>query len=362
MSPEAPPYGGMALQAGLLRDLLTRDGNSVVFVASNCSFGESLRFLEHVPCVRTVSRFLVVCIKLCKNVSQVDVVHVLAASWFYFFAVVVPAVLIAKAGHKRVVLNYRGGDAERFFARFRRVIQPVFRMADTVTAPSEFLGRLIERYFAVPVSVVGNILDRSAFPYRERIAFGPRIVVARHLEEIYGVESVLKAFRLIQDSYPSASLAVAGTGSQESSLRAMAAELNLRNMRFLGHVAHRDLPAIYDEHDVFLNGSRVDNFPGALLEASATGLVVVSTGAGGIPFMYRHGENALLVPPGDWQALARAVITVLESPCLARKLATAGIALAESCEWAKVSESVYGAYGFKRNSQTGALAAAPQSS
>src|SRR5690348_445488 len=115
VSPEPPPYGGMALQARLLKDLLTRDGYTVLFLASNCSFGERLRFLERVPFVRTAARFLFFCVRLCSNVPRVDVVHVLAASWFYFFAVVAPTVLVARAARKRVVVNYRGGDAERFF-------------------------------------------------------------------------------------------------------------------------------------------------------------------------------------------------------------------------------------------------------
>ena len=69
-------------------------------------------------------------------------------------------------------------------------------------------------------------------------------------------------------------------------------------MRFLGYVDRQKLPAIYSECDILLNASRVDNFPGSLLDASAAGLAVVSTNAGGIPFIYTDGENALLVEVG----------------------------------------------------------------
>ena len=174
------------------------------------------------------------------------------------------------------------------------------------------------------------------------------MIVARQLEKVYGIELVLRAFAVVQQRYGDASLVVAGAGSEEANLRALADELKIENVRFLGFVAHRDLPRLYDENDIFVNGSRVDNFPGALLEASAAGLVVVSSAAGGIPFMYQDGENALLVEPGDWQALARALERVLQEPRLAAKLARAGVSLAESCDWGSVREAVYKAYRLER--------------
>jgi phenylacetate-CoA ligase len=95
-----------------------------------------------------------------------------------------------------------------------------------------------------------------------------------------------------------------------------------------------------------LNASRIDNFPGALLEGSAAGLIVVTTAAGGIPAIYEHEKTALLVEPGDWEALGRAVIQVLRSNALAGDLSMAGAAMARSCAWPRVRRAVYRAYGF----------------
>jgi glycosyltransferase involved in cell wall biosynthesis len=345
VAPQAPPYGGMALQGSLLARLLREDGHSVVYFPSNLQFPKWLSFVDRVPGLRTAVRHLLTWWKLWKQVRSVEVVHVLAASWLYFFAVVAPATIVGKCRGKRVILNYRGGDADRFFRHWGRAARPIMQMADVITAPSQFLANLIRHYFGRPVTIVSNILDGSAFRFRERERIAPRLVVARQLEKIYDIESVLRAFGAIQKRYPNASLAVAGTGSEEKRLRALAGDWNLRNATFLGHVAHRDLPAIYDQYDIFLNASRVDNFPGALLEASAAGLVLVSTAPGGIPFMYEHGKNALLVTPGDWEGLARNVELVLESPALARQLALAGTDVVRSCEWAAVRESIYDTYG-----------------
>jgi len=347
----------MALQSQLLAKLLGEDGGTVVFLASNFRLPAGLCWAERVPGLRTIFRFFLVWFKLWAMVRQVDIVHVFAASWLYFFLVVAPAVIVARTLGKRIVLNYRGGGAERFFDFYSWVVAPIFKLAHAVTAPSEFLAKPIRARFSVPVSIVPNILDSHAFPFRERVAVRPRMLVARHLEEIYDVESVLKAFRLIQEHYPEASLVIAGTGSREEHLRSLVVRWDLKNVRFLGHVARPDLGAVYDECDILLNASRIDNFPGTLIEASGAGLVVISTRAGGIPWIYEDRKSALLVDVGDASELARAACAVLANASLGKKLTTAALEVARGCHWSEVRKRLYYVYGFK--SELGEFETAP---
>lgn len=349
IAPGPPPCGGMALQALLLAKRLREDGITVSSFASNFALPKLFHCFDRVPIARTLIRALAIWAKLEKQARHVDVIHVFGASWLYFLLVVTPSVVIGKLLRKRVVLNYRGGHAGRFFRYWGWAAAPVLRMADIITVPSPFLAEIISKQFRLPSTVVRNLLDESVFRWKRRTTIQPRIVVARHLEEMYGIESVLRAFRIIQQRYPEASLAVAGVGRLRERLGALAREWNLRSVDFLGHVAHENMQQIYDRCDIFLNGSLVDNFPGALLEASAAGLVVVSTGAGGIPSMYENGKDALLVPPGDWQALAAAAEQVLASPALAQRLINGGVALARSCYWTTVRGSIYRTYGFSQD-------------
>jgi glycosyltransferase involved in cell wall biosynthesis len=343
VSPSPPPYGGMALQAGLLGKLLRVDGFTVRLFPSNFRLPGPL---ERVPGLRTLARLCMIWWKLSGEARGAAVVHVFAASWAYFFLVVWPSVVVGRYCGAKVILNYRGGEGDRFFKWFGWAVWPAFRLASVVTVPSAFLGGILYRRFGIRALTVSNILDLSRFQYRERSQFRPRLLVTRHLEKMYDVESVLKAFRLVQSDRPSASLWIAGTGSQSEHLKALAAAWDLKNVRFLGHVAHQDLPRIYDECDILLNGSRIDNFPAALLEGSSAGLVVVSTCAGGIPFVYQDQENAILVERGDWRGLARGVEHVLDSPSFARSLAESARLLAKACDWHEVRRSLYTAYGF----------------
>jgi len=94
-----------------------------------------------------------------------------------------------------------------------------------------------------------------------------------------------------------------------------------------------------------VNASLVDNFPGALLEASAAGLVVVTTAAGGIPFIYENGRTAFLVKPGDSSALAESIEYILEHRGVAMRMAEAARTVASPCEWSEVRKQLFYAYG-----------------
>jgi len=335
----------MALQAALLKQLLEKDGAAVSFLASNFDLPDKLRSWQHVTGVRTIVRSILIWIRLWRAVRQVDVVHVFAASWLYFFVVVCPSILVGQALRRRTVLNYRGGDAGAFFRRWGGLVKPIVRAATIVTAPSQFLAQLIQTTFGVPVTVVPNILDTSAFPFQHRSTFEPRLLVNRTLEKLYDIPSVLRAFRQIRESYPDASLWIAGTGTEEPQLRSLAAAWKLDGVRFLGHIDHAELPAIYGQRDILVNASTVDNFPAALMEASAAGLVVVSTDAGGIPFLYRNESSALLVRVGDWQALSTAVDRVIRDPAMAARLAGEAHGLTRQCSWEMMRQPLYAAYG-----------------
>jgi glycosyltransferase involved in cell wall biosynthesis len=346
IAPQAPPYGGMALQAEKLVRLLRKEGHSVVYLASNLPFPNGLGFVARLRGVRPFVRSIVMATRLWAELRRADVVHVLAASWLYFFLVVAPAVLLARLSGKRAIINYRSGEGREFFRRYGFLAAPVFRLAGEITAPSRFLAEAIRERFGLTVKIVPNIVDLKAFRYHQRSRFQPRLLVTRHLEKIYGVDLVVRAFESVQKRFPEASLEIAGSGGEEGPLRQLVAKSGLKNVHFCGYVPHADLPALYERSDILLNGSHVDNFPGSLVEASAAGLAVVSTNAGGIPAMYENGKTAILVDPGDWQGLADGVQALIDTPSLGVRLTLAAFQLCRQCEWENVRELLYESYGF----------------
>jgi glycosyltransferase involved in cell wall biosynthesis len=127
-----------------------------------------------------------------------------------------------------------------------------------------------------------------------------------------------------------------GDGSRERTLRA-AAELGVSDrLTTPGLVTRDQVPEWLDAGDVFLNTTDVDNTPLSVLEALASGLCVVTTEVGGIPYLVRHETEALLVPRDDTASMAAAVRRILRDPALAARLSEQGRQRAAGCDWSVV--------------------------
>ncbi|GAG24764.1 unnamed protein product, partial [marine sediment metagenome] len=100
-----------------------------------------------------------------------------------------------------------------------------------------------------------------------------------------------------------------------------------------GPVPKLEVPIRLSQHDVFLNTTNVDNTPVSVIEAMALGMCVVSTDVGGIPYLLDDGHNALLVPPGDPEAMAAAVRRVLTEPGFAGTLSNNARTSARLYDW-----------------------------
>ncbi|MGE0131166.1 MAG: glycosyltransferase family 4 protein, partial [Blastocatellales bacterium] len=81
------------------------------------------------------------------------------------------------------------------------------------------------------------------------------------------------------------------------------------------------MPAVYDAHDVYLMANDIDNMPNSVTECFAAGLPVVTTNAGGLPYMMKHGETGLMVQRGDHESLAANAIRLIEDQALAAGIA-----------------------------------------
>ena len=94
-------------------------------------------------------------------------------------------------------------------------------------------------------------------------------------------------------------------------------------VRFLGAGTRDDVISLFRAVDVALVTSSWENLPHTLMEALAAGTPVIATHVGGIPEVLRDGENGLLIPPADVDALAAAIDRLLRDHVLRASLAAA---------------------------------------
>jgi glycosyltransferase involved in cell wall biosynthesis len=95
--------------------------------------------------------------------------------------------------------------------------------------------------------------------------------------------------------------------AHHAGIRAMLSEEANARLELLHWTSQDELRAIYDTHGFFLFPSFFEGFGKAFLEAMSRGLVVIASDVGGMHDVIRHGENGVLVPPGDAEVLADAV-------------------------------------------------------
>jgi glycosyltransferase involved in cell wall biosynthesis len=311
--------GGQAVQAHLLREHLTTDGWDVTFVPINPTFPAGVAWLRSIPRARTLLNQGLYLPSL-RALRHVDVVHVFCASYWSFLLAAVPALLVGRALHKRVVLNYHSGEAADHLARWGALVHPWLRLADEIVVPSQYLARVFARY-GHRARVVHNAIDLDRFAYRDRASLRPALLSNRNLESHYGVDNTLRAFALLQGERSDAELVVAGSGSEETKLRTLAEALGVEHVQFAGKVTPDAMPRLYDQADVFVNSSTIDNQPLSVLEAFAAGVPVITTPTGGIADLVRDGETGTLVAAHQPAAMATAVASVLQHPARAREMA-----------------------------------------
>ncbi|HZS70363.1 MAG TPA: glycosyltransferase family 4 protein [Candidatus Acidoferrum sp.] len=317
IAPTLEIIGGQAVQASrLLERLRAEDGIEVSFLPINPRLPAFIRKLKY---VRTVVNFLVFAILLIRRAPSCDVMHVFTAAYSSYFLWTVPATVAGKLLGKKVIVNYRDGQGGDHLRRSRLAVATL-RLPDAVVAPSDYLVDVFAGFGLRAVSIP-NFIDAARFRFRDRTPLRPVFMTNRGLEPLYNVGCVLRAFALIQRSYPDASLTVAHDGPCRRELEALAAELQLRNVRFLGKVLPERIADLYDEADIYLTSPNVDNMPGSLLECFASGLPVIATKVGGIPYIVADGVTGFLVPPNDHAALAERALMLLENPAVARQIA-----------------------------------------
>lgn len=346
VGPLPPPSGGMANQVRQLAELLRGESIAVEVVQVNAPYRPV--WIGRMRGLRALFRLIPYLAHLWRAAGRNDLVHVMANSGWSWHLFAAPAILLAKLRGKAVVVHYHGGEAEAFFEHSFVWVKPILKQAHAIMAPSGFLGQVFAKR-GFTAHVVPNIVNLERFTPDAGSGpsgpTGPHILVARNLERLYDNASAIRAFALVRARHPTARLTVTGSGPERAALERQAQALGVAQaVTFTGRIEHSEMPALYKTANIVLNPSLVDNAPISILEALASGVPVVSTDVGGVPFLVRHEVTALLVSPGNHAAMARACLRLLAEPGLAQNLVRTGQDLASEFAWDRVRGRLFEVY------------------
>ena len=339
IAPSLRYVGGQSVQADLLRRHWENDPDiEISFIPVDPPLPKSFAWAEGIPGLRTILREPIYLWHLWRGLRDVDVAHIFSASYWSFLLAPAPAAFLAKIvnGKTKTRINYHSGEARNHLQRFRSAAFVLARV-DKIVVPSGYLVNVF-REFNFAASAVPNIVDLSQFRFRERSPLRPHLVCTRGFSRYYSVDVVVKAFAEVKKEFPNATLDLVGKGPLEHEIRKLVAELNLTGVNFTGVAAHQEIGRYYDQADIFINASWLDNMPLSVIEAFASGTPVVTTSPECMPYLVQHERIGLLSPVGDEKALAANIVRLLRDADLAKRVAKNAQEESKKYTWEAVRE------------------------
>ena len=217
-------------------------------------------------------------------------------------------------------------------------------------AVSKAARRYVNNTFPGDYEIIPNGIDFNHFsadvaPLPQYQDGKLNILFVGRLEKRKGLQYLLDAYGKLKWELPDIRLIVVGPGNPDKESYRIMSSHNLQDVEFVGRVSYEDLPRYYASADIFCSpATGAESFGIVLLEAMAAGKPVVASDIEGYRGILTDGEQGLLVPKKDSDALAKALEVLARDPELRRRLGGQGNRSAEEYRWEVVAGQVENYY------------------
>jgi phosphatidyl-myo-inositol dimannoside synthase len=273
---------------------------------------------------------------------------ILAMCYLQFFKAFKPA---------RLVITFHGSEVKSFASNpiRRLIVNQLIKRADRISAPSEFTHGLIRKNF--PAAKLKTYLTPGALRSNfERPRNSARrssdkinILTVGRLHPRKGQAFIMEALAdLPLAQRKKVSFWIVGTGNKQGygdHLKALAKKMDF-GVSFYGEVSNSQLEELYARASIFSMTSvnfrkSVEGFGLVYLEAAAHGLPIVANRVGGVAEAVSHGENGLLVDPGDKPGLTQAFDRLIQDHDLREKMGKNGLVWSRRNNWVQSAELLF---------------------
>ncbi|MCA1966145.1 MAG: glycosyltransferase family 4 protein [Flavobacterium sp.] len=256
------------------------------------------------------------------------------AFWYAFFCS-----QLARIFNIKYIPILHGGALPNRLKKNPKLCQILFANAHKNIAPSGYLKKAFEKAAFTNVIYIPNSIEIEKYPFKKRTELTPKLLWVRAFASIYNPEMAVKVLQQLQKKSPSATLTMVGPDKDGSlqTTKDFAKSIGV-TVNFTGQLPKEDWWQLATTHDIFINTTHFDNTPVSVMEAMALGLPVVSTNVGGIPYLLRDKENALLVNDNDVVAMTNAICSLLEDREQCKTLALNARNFIEQMDWDVVKE------------------------
>ncbi len=228
---------------------------------------------------------------------------------------------IVSFGSDAVVVSAERGDPYQFSAFWRRLVNWTYKKSDycvfQLEKARDFFGKEVSDHsFVIPNPYVPINNVEPYFGIRKKT-----IVSAGRFAPQKRFDILIEAFAMVHKLHTDYKLVLYGGGDCLAEYRGLAKQLGIEDsVEYPGYV--RNIPSAVCEDGVFVLSSDYEGIPNSLIEAMSVGLPVVATDCtpGGPAFLTNNGERGLLVPVHDVDAMANAILKLIEDEELSNTL------------------------------------------
>lgn len=268
----------------------------------------------------------------------IDTPELLAEGFWPALSRVAPLTIRLYTPHSKFIKEGLHNVTQSFDHEFIASLERVAMLsADVITSPSLDLREFVADdlgYDIEQIKIVRNPIDPNQFSPEGPVAIAKtdktRVLFVGRLEERKGIHYLIEAIGKIVAKEKNVEFVVIGDDTKTAAgQRSVKAELNAKvaadgtagYIRFIDRIPLTELPAYYRSADICVVPSVYDNSPYTCLEAMACGRPVVGTSGGGTKEYVLHNESGLIVEPRDPDALANALLTLIQDRELRERLA-----------------------------------------
>ena len=357
----APTKGGIATFTEEMARAGSELGNQIEIWAPACQSNDDSIFpfsIRRVPIKGTQDlscqfRMALECFRERKRLSN-SIVYITDPGPMLSLRMLLPLKLIQPS---KLALTLHGSEINTFSSNplSRLSVRQVLKRANCISVPSSFSANLLaEKFpFAIGKTVITHGALRADFQKStsSKNTDGKvfRILTVGRLHPRKGQDRLITAIRHLPKELKSGlELGIVGSGNKYGfgdGLRALAESSEFR-IKFYGDVSNDRLRELYAQSDLFAMTSipyrnSIEGFGLVYLEAAAHGLPIIANRVGGVEDAVSHGENGILVAPGDEPSLVKALTRLIKNGNLREKMGAKGLAWSRSFSWHKAFKTLF---------------------
>ncbi|BAF71060.1 glycosyltransferase [Sulfurovum sp. NBC37-1] len=232
------------------------------------------------------------------------------------------------------VLSVWGSDVFDFPHKsflHKSILKFNLKKADKILSTSHVMKEETNLYTKKEIEVTPFGIDIEQFkPMKAESLFTQHDIVigtVKTLQEKYGIEYLIKAFKILSDKYTGLplKLLIVGSGKLEKNLKKLTEKLDIQHKTiFTGKVPFSDVPKYHNMLSVSVSVSNSESFGVAVIEASACAKPVIVSNVGGLPEVIEDGVTGIIVPPRNPEMTAKAIEKLILDPSFRTQMGDAG--------------------------------------